>query len=79
MKRESYDYTNYTVDWCSCYNHQRTGELGNNGAGEDYPSYSIIEIGQNTEKSPGNLRCAVTQTPVKNHHLTRMRKTQGVK
>ena len=31
----------------------------------------IIENGQNTEKSPGNLgRLAVTQTPVKNHHIT---------
>ena len=32
----------------------------------DLPNYSIIEIGQNTEKSPGDLkRLAVTQTPVK--------------
>ncbi len=33
----------------------------------------IIENGQNTKKSPGNLRrLAVTQTPVKNHRLTLM-------
>ena len=33
--------------------------------------YSMVEVGQNTEKSPGNLRrLAVTQTPVKNHQLT---------
>ena len=37
----------------------------------DHPNYSIVEIGQNTKKSPGNLgRLAVTQTPVENHQLT---------
>ena len=42
--------------------------LGNNGTNGDYPNYRIIEIGQNTEKSPGDLkRLAVTQTPVKDH------------
>ena len=36
----------------------------------DHQNYIIIEIGQNTEKSPGNLRrLAVTQTPVRNHWL----------
>ena len=31
----------------------------------------IIEIGQNTEKSPGDLRLlTVTQTSVKDHQLT---------
>ena len=36
----------------------------------------IIENGQNTEKSPRDLRrLAVTQTPVKNHQLILMRKT----
>ena len=36
-------------------------------------NYNIIENGQNTEKSPGDLRrLAVTQTPVKNHQLTLM-------
>ena len=45
-----------------------TGGLGNNGTSEDCPNYSILEIGQNTEKSPGDLRrLAVTQTPVENH------------
>ena len=34
----------------------------------DSPNYSIVEIGQNTVKSPGDLmRLAVTQTPVENH------------
>ena len=32
----------------------------------DYPNYSIIKIGKNTEKSPGDLRgLAVTQIPEK--------------
>ena len=36
----------------------------------------IIRTGKNTEMSPGNLRClAVTQTPVRNHHLKLVRKT----
>ena len=33
--------------------------------------YSIVEINQNTEKNPGDLRrFAVDQTPMKNHQLT---------
>ena len=41
-----------------------------------YPNYSIVEIGQNTEKSPGDLkRLAVAQTPEENHQLTLVRKT----
>ena len=37
----------------------------------DHPNYCIIEIGQNTGKSPGDLRrVAVTQTSVKDHQLT---------
>ena len=39
----------------------------------DHSDYSIIKIGQNTEKSPLDLRrLAVTQTPVKNHQLMLM-------
>ena len=42
----------------------------------DHPNYCIIEIGQNTEKSPEDLRrLAVIQTPVKDHQLTLMWKT----
>ena len=38
----------------------------------DHTNY-IIENGQNTEKSAGDLRrLAVTQTPVKDHQLTLM-------
>ena len=39
----------------------------------DHPNYSIVENGQNTEKSPGDSRrLVVTQTPVKDHHLKLM-------
>ena len=56
-------------------------ELENLETSGDNPNCSIVEIGQNTEKSPGDLRkLAVTQTPIRNHRLTLMRKTlKGVK
>ena len=42
----------------------------------DHLNYSIVEIGQNTEKSPGNLRRpAATQTPANDHLLTLMWKS----
>ena len=68
------DY-NTNCNWCSWNSHQRidirTGGPGKNGIGKDCPNCSIIEMGQNTEKSPGDLRwLAVTQTQVENHQLT---------
>ena len=46
------------------------GGLGNKRTSGDHPNYSIIEIDQITEKSPGDLkRLAVTQTQVRNHPL----------
>ena len=37
----------------------------------DLPDYSILKIGQDTEKSPNDWRrLAVTQNPVENHRLT---------
>ena len=49
------------------------GGLGSWQTIGDHPNDSIIENGQNTEKSPGDLmKPAVTQTPVKNHQLTLM-------
>ena len=43
-----------------------TGGLEGWRTSGDYPKYYIIENGQNTEKSLGDLsRLAVTQTPVK--------------
>ncbi len=50
-----------------------TEGLGNNRMRRDPLNYCIIEISQNTEKSPGDLRrLFVTQTPVKDHQLTLM-------
>ena len=50
---------------------KETGGLGSWCTSGDHPNDSIIENGQNTEKSPGDLkRLAVTQTRVKNHQLT---------
>ena len=47
------------------------GRFGSWWVSGNYPNYSIIENGQNTEKSTGNLRkLAVAQTPVKDHQLT---------
>ena len=54
---------------------KRPGRLESWWTGRDYPNDSIAENGQNPETSLGDLRkLAVTQTPVKNHHLTLMRK-----
>ena len=42
----------------------------------DYPDYSIVEIGLDTEKSTGDLRWhALNQTPEKDHQLTLVRIT----
>ena len=47
------------------------GGLGNNRTSGDNPNNSIVEIGQNTENSYGDLRkLAVTQIPMKNNLLT---------
>ena len=46
------------------------GSVGNRRTNRDYPNNSI-EIGENTEKSPEDLRrLTVTQTPVKEHQVT---------
>ena len=73
LERECDNYTNR--DWYSWYNRQRIstgpGRHGNGGTSGNHPNYSIIEYGQNTEKSPGDLRIlAITQTPVKENQLT---------
>ena len=47
------------------------GGLGSWRTSGDHPNDNTVENGQNTRKSPGDLRrLAVTQTPVKNHQLT---------
>ena len=73
MENESDDDT--SCKWRTRYSQQRidtgTGGLGNKRTLGDRQHYSIIEIGQNSEKSPGNLRrLAVTQTLVGNQRLT---------
>ena len=65
------------------YSHQRidkdTGELRNKRTSEDHPNYSIVEISQNTKKSPRDLRFAFTLTPQENHQLALVWKTQKSK
>ena len=73
MEYESDGDTN--SNWCARYSHQKigtgTGGLGNKRMSGDHPNNSLVKIGQNTEKSPGDLRrLAVTQTPVESHQLT---------
>ena len=75
MEHESDDYTN--SDGCFWYSYQGiikgTGELENKRTSVDHPNYYIIENGQNSEESPGDLRrLAVTQNPVKDYQLTLM-------
>ena len=41
--------------------------LGNERTNGDHPDYYIFKIGQNTEKSPGDLRRLVTQTQVEDY------------
>ena len=47
------------------------GKVGNWRTNRDHTNYSTVEVGQNTEKSPGDLkRFAVTQNPLTNPQLT---------
>ena len=60
---------------CVHGSHQRIGAgtegLENKKTRGDHPNQIIVEIGQNTEKSPEDLsRLTITQTPVENHQLT---------
>ena len=62
--------------WYTWDNPQRIGKgtrrLRNKRTIRDHSDYSI-KIGQNSEKSPGDLRrFTVTQTPERNHQLTLM-------
>ena len=64
-----------SCNWCAQYSHQKigtkTGVRGNKRVSGDHPNYSIVKIGQNTTKSPRDLkRLAVTQIIEKNHQLT---------
>ena len=75
MEHERSNYTN--CDWCFWHGNKMTikrpGRFGIWRPSGDHPKNSIIESGQNTEKSPGDLRrLAITQSPVKDHLLTLM-------
>ena len=66
---------------CAQYSYQMFGTrsegLGNKRTSGDHPKDSIIKIGQNTEKCPGDLRrLVVTQTQMRNHRPTPVWKTQ---
>ena len=76
---EDEDDSPNNFNWLTRYSQQwtgtETGGLGNKRTSGDHPNYSIVEIGQNTKKSPGDLRrltVAQTQTPVKSHQLTKV-------
>ena len=78
MEHESGCDTNR--NWHARYSHQMigrgTGVFGNKRSSEDHPNYSIVEIVQNTEKSPELEEIAVTHTQLRNHQLTPMWKNQ---
>ena len=66
--------------WCARYCHQKTGtgtgRLRNKRTSGNHPNYNIVEISQNTKKSPGGFsRLAITQIPVENHQLRLVGKT----
>ena len=49
---------------------EKNGRVGNRRTNRDHPNYNIVEIGQNTEKNPGDFwRCLVPQAPVKDHQM----------
>ena len=59
-----------SCNWSTWKNPQRLGQeagrVRNQRTNRDQPNYSIAEVSQNTEKSPGDLRRPdVNQTPVK--------------
>ena len=75
QETEGDNYTN--CDWCFWHGNKRIIK-GPEGFGRwrssgDLPNNCVIENGQNTEKSPGDLRrLTVTQSPVKDQQLTLM-------
>ena len=59
---------------CSEKLEKKIGGIGNQKKNRDCPDYNIVKIGQNTEESSRNQRrLALTQTPVKDRHLTLVR------
>ena len=61
-------------NWSLRNDPQRLGKgaarLRNQRTSGDHSDYSMVKIGQNTEKSPVDLRrLTISQTPVKEHRL----------
>ena len=77
---EHEDDVDNNCNWCVRNNPHRlskgTGRIRTQRTRGDHPDYNILMIGQNTEKSPGDLRrLAITQAPVKDYQLTLVGKT----
>ena len=69
-----------SCNWYTRYSHQRIGtetkRFENKRTSGDHLNNSIVQISQNTKKSPRDLRrLIVTQTPVENHQLVVVGKT----
>ena len=54
---------------------KETRRIENQKKNRDHPDYSIVEDGQNTEKSPGDPR-RIAAIPVKDHQLTLVSKAR---
>ena len=68
MRHKSDGDTN--CNWWAWYSHQKinngTGGFGNKRASGDHSNCSIIKIGKNTEKSPGDMRrLGISQCPAR--------------
>ena len=76
MEHENDGDTN--CNWCSWYSHQRiytgTGGLKNKRKGEYHSKYSIVKIGQNTEKSPEDK-----ETCCHSNYMKKLSANTGVK
>ena len=80
MKKTMELVSDANFNWRDIYSHRmigiETGELGNKKTSGEHPNNSIVDIGQNTEKSPGDLRRhSVNQIPVENYQRTLVGKT----
>ena len=65
LKHEGDD--DISCNWC-VWNGSKRPRIGNQKMNRDHPDYTIVEIDQNTQKSPGDQwRLAVTQTPIKKY------------
>ena len=65
--------------WCTWNGPQESGKgtegIGNQSMKKDHLDYSIVEISQNTQESPGDqTKIVVTRTPLKDNQQTLMRK-----